>query len=235
MRLLHEETEHRNMARTSSKRATLSIDALCTAARAFADSQTCRDEPKLYGVTDGKAVGTYLEGKFIKLLARRFSFQTGNAAKGIDLPELQVDIKTTSIKQPQSSSPFTSAGQKVFGLGYSLLVFVYEKRDNQSRATARLSIRHVVFVEKQRTADYQTTRGLLQVLDHDGNEEDLVAFMRDRMLPADDIELQRIAKAVLRGRIQLGYLTISNALQWRLQYRRVIDHAGGVEGIIRIR
>ena len=33
----------------------------------------------------------------------------------------------------------------------------------------------------------------------------------------------------------LGYLTISNALQWRLQYRRVLEHAGKVDGILRVR
>jgi hypothetical protein len=31
-----------------------------------------------------------------------------------------------------------------------------------------------------------------------------------------------------------GFLTISNALQWRLQYGRVIDRAGQEEGIIAV-
>jgi len=213
----------------------LTIVHLCSAANVFADAQSRFDEPKLYGVTDGKAVGTYLEGKFITSLAQQYSFQTGSAAKGIDLPELQVDIKTTSIKQPQSSSPFASARQKVYGLGYALLVFVYEKRDNKARSSARLVIRHVVFVGKERTADYQTSRGLLQILGNDGSEEDLVAFMQDKMLPADEIELCRIARDLLRRRPVQGYLTISNALQWRLQYKRVIHNAGTVEGILRVR
>lgn len=191
----------------------LPLDSLQHEARAFADEQTSHQEPKLYGVTDGKAVGTYLEGKFVTRLLTKFTFQTGNAAKGIDLPDLQVDIKTTSIKQPQSSSPFTSARQKVYGLGYSLLIFVYEKRDNQRARAATLAIRHVILVDKTRTADFQTTRGLLQLLDNDGNEDDLIAFMRDRMLPADDIETTRLARELLSARPLQGYLTISNALQ----------------------
>ena len=32
-----------------------------------------------------------------------------------------------------------------------------------------------------------------------------------------------------------GYLTISNALQWRLQYARVIEKAGTIEGVLRLR
>ena len=42
----------------------LTIQTLCAEAAAFADVESNYDEPKLYGVTDGKAVGTYLEHKF---------------------------------------------------------------------------------------------------------------------------------------------------------------------------
>ena len=82
----------------------------------------------MYGVTDGKAVGTYLEHKFQAHLQKNYEYAPGNSAKGIDFPELDVDIKVTSIRQPQSSCPFKSPRQKIYGLGYSLLVFVYEKK-----------------------------------------------------------------------------------------------------------
>lgn len=39
------------------------------------------------------------------------------------------------------------------------------------------------------------------------------------------------ANKVLRDPPELGYLTISNALQWRLQYNRVIQQAGLVSGV----
>ena len=51
-----------------------------------------------------------------------------SSARGIDFPELLIDMKVTSIRQPQSSCPFKSAKQKIFGLGYSLIIFVYEKK-----------------------------------------------------------------------------------------------------------
>jgi len=38
----------------------------------------------------------------------------------------------------------------------------------------------------------------------------------------------------LKSNFEIGYLTISNALQWRLQYKRVIEKAGQVNGILRI-
>lgn len=45
---------------------------------------------------------------------------------------------------------------------------------------------------------------------------------------------EQLADEVLHHPPDLGYLTISNALQWRLQYRRVIAEAGNIPGIIRV-
>ncbi len=106
----------------------LTIEAIKSQAKIFAEKESKHDEPTLFGITDGKAVGTYLEHKFQDYLKAKFDYIEGSSAKGIDFPELLVDIKVTSIKQPQSSCPYKSARQKVFGLGYSLLVFVYDKK-----------------------------------------------------------------------------------------------------------
>lgn len=213
----------------------LAISSFMRSAAAFAEAESAHGEPAMYGVTDGKAVGTYLEHKFMRFLAKKHTFEEGSSAKGIDLPSLGVDIKTTSVKQPQSSCPFESARQKIYGLGYSLLVFVYDKSDDHAAKLAHLNILHVVFIDAEQTADYQMTRGLRQILENDGNEDDVIAFLRDKLLPVDDIEAQRLAEEVLGNPPGQGYLTISNALQWRLQYRRVIDQAGSVTGIERVR
>jgi hypothetical protein len=50
----------------------------------------------------------------------------------------------------------------------------------------------------------------------------------------DVIEATSIAEALLQEKPEQGYLTVSNALQWRLQYGRVIQQAGVVEGISQI-
>ncbi len=68
---------------------------------------------KLFGVTDGKAVGTFIEHELQGYLESRYTIETGSSALGLDLPSLETDIKVTSIRQPQSSSPFRSARQKV--------------------------------------------------------------------------------------------------------------------------
>lgn len=214
--------------------APLTIETLISEAALFSLAESSHAEPALFGVTDGKAIGTYLEHKFIAHLMDGYSFAGGNSASGIDIPGVNVDIKVTSVRQPQSSSPFRSARQKIYGLGYGLIIFVYDKTDDSSARTGRLDIQHTIFVSQERTADYQMTRGLLEILDRDGNEEDLVAFMRDKNLPVDDIEAANIAKQLLVQRPEQGYLTISNALQWRLQYGRVIQQAGLVSGLHRI-
>ncbi len=213
----------------------LTIGNLCAEATRFAETESIYDEPRLYGVTDGKAIGTYLEHKFTAYLAQSYSCQPGNSASGIDLPALDVDIKVTSIKQPQSSCPFRSATQKVFGLGYHLLVFVYDKYDDSQNKTGRLNMHHTIFVDKSRTGDFQTTRGIIDILNRDGNKDDIIAFIIDRNLPVDEIGANQLAESILELPPNQGYLTISNALQWRLQYSRVIQQAGSIPGIIRVR
>lgn len=216
------------------KKQRLTVNLLKSEAQDFAKHESTHREKSLFGVTDGKAVGTYLEHKFQEALYARFDYARGNSAKGIDFPKLGVDIKVTSIRQPQSSCPFKSAKQKIYGLGYSLLVFVYDKRDHRQSKSATLDIKHVIFVEEGRTADFQTTSSVLKILDNAGNADDLVAFMTERFLPVDEIQAETLAKEILNKRPEVGYLTISNALQWRLQYTRVIEQAGKVNGLERL-
>ncbi len=215
-------------------KVTLSIVQLCHEAKTFALQQSQAIEPVLYGVTDGKAVGTYVEHQFQAYLAQNYTFDIGNTARGIDFPGLSVDVKVTSIRQPQSSCPFESARQKIYGLGYSLLVFAYEKIDDALTRTSQLDIKHVIFVDQTRTADFQTTTGIRQILDNAGNLDDLIAFMHDRLLPVDEIQAEQLALEIMANPPQIGYLTISNALQWRLQYRRIIEMAGVIDGINRV-
>ncbi len=211
--------------------ATLTLENLIEEAAKFSASESDHPNPDLFGVTDGKAVGTYIEHKFRSLLSQKYEFHLGNSANGIDFPSLDVDIKVTSVRQPQSSSPFRSGRQKIFGLGYHLLVFVYDKTDNESQRTARLEILDTVFVDSSRTADFQTTTGISRIISQEGNEDDLVGFMIERNLPLDEIEMRNIAREILDSPPSQGYLTISNALQWRLQYGRVIEKAGQVQGV----
>ena len=92
---------------------------------------------------------------------------------------------------------------------------------------------HVIFVEAEQTADYQTTRGLRELIAREANQDDIVAYLTERNLPLDDVGAVLLAEEILRSVPPQGYLTISNALQWRLQDGRVIDVAGKQAGVIR--
>ncbi len=187
----------------------LTIETLCSEAARFAAAESQHPEPSLFGVTDGKAVGTYLEHKFRAFLrGRGYQFEEGNSANGIDFPCLAVDMKVTSIRQPQSSCPFRSARQKVYGLSYSLIIFVYDKTDDALAHTATLNIADTIFVEADKTADFQMTKGIRSILDNEGNLDDLVAFLSDSYLLQDEAELDNLAKELLMHKPEQGYLNM---------------------------
>lgn len=127
----------------------LTIQNVITEAKAFCIAQSKSTNKELYGVTDGKAVGTHIEHKFQLHLADKYELKIGSSAKGIDLPTIDIDIKVTSIKQPQSSCPFKDAKQKIFGLGYNLLVFVYDKLTIQKQKQLSLILLVVHLFQKK--------------------------------------------------------------------------------------
>ncbi|MBR2895789.1 MAG: restriction endonuclease [Oscillospiraceae bacterium] len=208
----------------------LTIDYLIDEAQQFSQIMSSENHTNLIGVTDGKAVGTYVEHRFQNYLREKYSMTVGSSASGIDLPSVNTDIKTTSIIQPQSSCPFKSARQKIFGLGYNLLVFVYNKHDTPNSCS--LQITHCTFIEAERTADYTITALIRQMLSVNANKEDIIALLNDKNVPGDEITYNDLAEEILESPPNQGYLTISNALQWRLQYKRVIDLNNTVEGVV---
>lgn len=210
----------------------LTIDELIKSARRFCEIESKGNHVDLIGVTDGKAVGTYVEHKFQRFLQSQYIVDIGSSAKGIDLPgiNIQTDIKVTSIAQPQSSCPFKNARQKVFGLGYNLLVFVYNKQDINNTCT--LHFTHCTFIDRVRTADFTITRRLREMVYDGANKEDIIGFLQDKNVPGDEIVYNDLADEILNHLPEQGYLTISNALQWRLQYTRVISLDNSVKGVI---
>ena len=52
----------------------------------------------MYGVTDGKRIGTYFEHKFQNMLSSKYEYEQGSSAKGIDFPIINVDMKVTSYQ-----------------------------------------------------------------------------------------------------------------------------------------
>lgn len=211
---------------------TLTLEDLKREAKIFCDFMKKENHPSLIGVTDGKAVGTYVEHRFQSYLNSKYILDIGSSARGIDLPgnDIMTDIKVTSITQPQSSCPFKNARQKIFGLGYNLLVFVYLKYDTATTCT--LDFKYCTFIENSRTADFTITKRLREMVNDGANKEDIIGFLIDKNVPGDEIIYNDLADEILDHTPSQGYLTISNALQWRLQYSRVIALNNSVDGVL---
>lgn len=211
----------------------LTLNLFRQAAKRFSTELSITSLPSLYGVTDGKAVGTKVEVMFKEYLQNRYNFTSGNAANGLDFPSLKLDLKVTSRRQPQSSCPFRAATQKIYGLGYNLLVIVYDKRDDAKAKTAYLNIENVIYIDKSRTGDYTLTKAIRELVDQiktgTGSREvvveDLDALLQDKNVPLDEISRRQLAEQIVDKVPEQGVLTISNALQWRLQYSRAISTA----------
>lgn len=201
-------------------------------AKKFCYLMSEENHPELLGVTDGKKVGTYIEHKFQNYLSDHYTVTIGSSASGIDLPDKHIltDIKATSVAQPQSSCPFKNARQKIYGLGYHLLVFVYDKKDTGNRCS--LQFTHCTFIDKSRTADFTITKRLREMVADGAYREDIIGYLQDRSIPGDEIIYHNLADEILAFPPEQGYLTISNALQWRLQYSRVIALENQVDGVI---
>jgi hypothetical protein len=216
-----------------SLRKIMTIDDLKIEAKNFSEILSSELHNKLYGVNDGKKIGTYMEHMFQNYLFKKYELEIGNSASGIDFPspDIITDIKVTSIKQPQSSCPYKSSRQKIYGLGYNLIIFVYEKLDIYENQAAQLKIKYCTFVEKERTGDYTLTKMLLELLKNGANKEDIIGQFYNVNLPGEEIEYEALSQEVMKNPPKQGYLTISNALQWRLQYQRVINLANTVQGV----
>ncbi len=209
----------------------LTTNELCKAALQFCKNESGRFCKELFGVTDGKAVGTFVEHRFEDFLTQNYDMQRGSSANGLDLPSVNTDIKVTSITQPQSSCPYRNSRQKVYGLGYNLIVFVYKKEDDVRRKQGALRFVSCTFIEADRTADYQLTKGIQDIINNNGNTEDIFAFLNDKQVPGDEIVLTQLAEEIIKNPPKQGFLTISNALQWRLQYSRIVYLDEEVTGI----
>ena len=69
----------------------LTLADLLVQTKKFAASHPKLWFPETYAVTDGKAIGTFIEHKFREYLQKSYAFEYGNSALGIDFPELELE------------------------------------------------------------------------------------------------------------------------------------------------
>lgn len=196
----------------------LSVDSLIKEAENFCAEMENRNHPELTGINDGKTIGTFIEHEFREYLKDRYEFTLGSSASGIDFPDADIntDLKVTSSKKPQNSCPFEDVKQKIYGLGYNLLLIIYTKKDVGNRCV--LTFESCTFIESDETGDYNLTKNLRKMVENRWSKEKIAYYLRESKLPGDEDTLERLAEEIIHNPPKQGYLTISNAFQWRLKY-----------------
>lgn len=111
-----------------------------------------------------KTRSTLIEEKFKTFLSDNLDFEIeGNSALGVDLPIFNTDIKCTSISRPQSSSPYISINEKLFGVDYNILLFVYSIDDDVFK------VENCAYIPKHMTGCKNATRLLIKLTNEYNN------------------------------------------------------------------
>ena len=179
--------------------------------------------PELRGINDGKKVGTYFEHEIKKFLEKKLGKPLGgSSAAGKDIPAFNIDVKTTSIQQPQSSSPFTDASEQVFGLPYNILLFIYQKSDTVIGATFKII--SCCYIPQDKTGDHRITKEILNLLSKLKNMEITDNEFKEAVERKLQIKGAKLADGIIEkiktNPPQLGAITITPAIQWRLNYNK---------------
>jgi len=213
----------------------LTKKALQKESHAFAARISNIWETWIYNNARSKRLGTFIEDQLELFLREGYEFTKGSSSKGIDFPELLVDVKTTDHRQPQSSAPFSSIREKIFGLGYAVLIFVYRIRKDHEQRKGRLEITGTTFIDAGDTGDTTLTAKLIDAKAFGQKEVCRVICQEIKRLRIDK---KMISHAWIRGlitevcdnEIMRGRLTISPALQWRVQYGKIEppDYEGSI-------
>lgn len=161
----------------------LTIGRMAASAKAFCAQYGGVPRETLYGVTDGKAAGTFAGRLFEDYLSQRHDMASGNSAGGLGLPSASTGIKAAPPVRPQSGCPYRDGKQKKYGLGCSLAVSVHGENDGHTDKAGALDYCACSFVDSQRAADYQTAAGIRNIIADNGNEDDVFAFWVERNIP----------------------------------------------------
>lgn len=176
----------------------------------FAQLKADRTLPNL----DGKTIGSVVEMLLVAVLETS-TFATLkspplriNPARGVDLPDLDLGVKSPS-ENYCTSEPFFSAYERLYGSEHDLLVLLTDYQEKKRTPPLRLQITRAQYLKKTQIAD----EGLCR----------LARKHRDFLL-ADD---QTRAKKVFR------FLAYVNQSDWRARWLlRLLDNAPNESRVI---
>lgn len=177
--------------------------------------------------TKSKDIGTYFENSLRTHLNDTLGLKRrGSVAAGIDLPHFNVDVKTTRITRPQSSSKIREFSERLSGVPYNIFLIIYSREDVKNGE--RYTFENCVYIPKERTGDHRKSPVAAQAVEQYRDEkitreelrhelESLVSETSGDVTEIKDGELDRI----IENPPKPGVITISPAVQWRFSYTKM--------------
>jgi hypothetical protein len=170
-----------------------------------------------------KQIGTYFEKELRNWFEENHGLVSeGSVAEDIDLPAFNLDVKTTSESQPQSSSTFEDPGERITGVDYNILLFVYDKKPVNDGN--KFEIKTCAYIPKERASDYRKSADAVK----------LVADYRDGKLTEPELRAQledltgigaisdEKFEEIKENPPEKGAITITPAMQWRFNYNKMV-------------
>lgn len=103
--------------------------------------------------------------------------------------------------------------------------------NDRSKESGGFCIAQAIDVESERTDDFRTSKGIIEIPEREGSGDEPIAFPEDRNPSAAEIEAGMIADKLLRKKPLQGYITMSNALPWRWPFAGAEFPTEAFEGI----
>jgi hypothetical protein len=196
----------------SRRRPQLTPKRLHVAACRFVEGLNRNPPPRI-----DKRTVTAIERQFHDQLEENFAHVRGSSSKGIDLPQLNYDIKITSLREPQSSAPYGHASERIFGLPYGILLLPYDDEGD-----GLVFIEPVLFAAAE-TADRRITAELRALRESGATQREIAAFLLGAGVGLSEDEIERVSARIIKEGIPQGRLVLSDAHQWRLRYSEALD------------
>lgn len=177
----------------------------------YKELKTNRTLPNL----DGKTIGSVIEMLLVAVLETTVLAKSGiklrmNPARGVDLPDLDLGVKSPSTNYC-TSEPFFSAYERLYGNEHDAVVLLTDYQDAKRKPPLRLSILNARYLKGTEIADENLCRTARK--------------HRDWLVATNEVWAQKIFK----------FLAHVNQSDWRAKVIvRLIDSLRDEEGIKRI-
>lgn len=186
--------------------------------------------------TTSKKIGTYFENELRDWMESQRGIESdGSIAEDEDIPELNLDVKATSESQPQSSIPMKYPLERITGMQYDVLVFIYKK--DRSVYGNKIDVVNCSYIPKERTGDHRKSEKARELIHKYKNEDisrDILKSRIEELTGLSHFEgIELVTEEQLDDMIQnppkKGAMTVSAAAQWRPSYNQMTKSDEGKE------